>query len=101
MKISFAALDRIPLSTKPRNPTANANENADRGTPGAVAGYAWPGPGAHATAAGSPICVVTGPDVRFASSCVVMSRSFAMTACLDLDLVAGTRRSRIPLRQPK
>jgi hypothetical protein len=53
MKMSFAALDKIPLSTNPRNPTANANENADRGTPGAVAGYAWPGPGAHATAAGS------------------------------------------------
>ena len=38
MKMSFAALDRIPLSTNPRNPTANANANADNGTPGAVAG---------------------------------------------------------------
>ena len=38
MKISFAALDRIPLSTNPRNPTANANANAAKGTPGAVAG---------------------------------------------------------------
>jgi hypothetical protein len=36
MKISFAALDWIPLSTNPRTPTANAN--ADSGTPGAVAG---------------------------------------------------------------
>ena len=56
--------------------------------------YLPAGPGAHATAAGSPTCAVTGPDVRFGSSCVVMSRSFAMTACLDLDLnpVAGTPR---------
>jgi hypothetical protein len=38
MKISFAALDRMPLSTNPRNPTANANANADNGTPGAEAG---------------------------------------------------------------
>jgi hypothetical protein len=37
-KISLAALDRIPVSTRPRNPTANANANADSGTPPAVAG---------------------------------------------------------------
>jgi hypothetical protein len=36
--MSFAALLRIPVSTRPRKPTANANANADRGTPPAVAG---------------------------------------------------------------
>ena len=38
MKMSLAALDRIPVWTNPRNPTANAKANADSGTPGAVAG---------------------------------------------------------------
>jgi hypothetical protein len=38
MNMSLAALDRMPVLTSPRNPTANANANADSGTPGAVEG---------------------------------------------------------------
>jgi hypothetical protein len=38
MKTSFAALERMPVSTSPRNPTAKAKANPASGTPGAVAG---------------------------------------------------------------
>jgi hypothetical protein len=38
MNMPSAAVVTIPVSTKPRNPTAKANANADSGTPPAVAG---------------------------------------------------------------
>jgi hypothetical protein len=68
MNISVAALARIPVLISPRKPTANAKAYAERGTPGAVMGKAWPGPVGHLGGEDSLI----GPAARGASWCVVM-----------------------------